>query len=685
MSSLKREIRLFALAGILGLILVVGGFFSLVVILAVNSRDLPDIERIEAFKPPQATTLYDRMGKVIYQFYEERREYVPLSRISPNVQKAFIALEDKRFYKHWGVDLKRTFKAMLVNLLSMRVRQGGSTITQQLARNMFLTHKRTLNRKVKELALALKLEATFTKDEILERYLNQIYFGEGVYGVQSAARFYFGKDAKDLDVNESALLAGIPKNPNRFSPYRNPELADKRRRIVLWRMYREGFLTKEQYDSLLKTPPKLQPRPKTTFGGDAPYFAELVRQYVIEKYGENFLYRGGGKIYTTLDLDLQRIAVGVVRTSLSNYEKKWKRFLKPTYEEYNGGKPKYLQAALMAVDTTGGILAYVGGRDFQHSQFDRVRQARRQPGSAFKIFVYTAAFSRGWSPGDTIRDEPIEMMDDMGRIWTPKNYDGKYEGLITLRRALALSKNVPAVKLTLDVGPWYVADIARKMGVTSPIKPFPSMALGGVEVTVWDMVRAVSTLMNYGKRPNIYFITRIEDAYGNVLEENGPVYVQVLEPNVAKMSTYALTYVVCCGTAYNSRYYGWDNSVIQAAGKTGTTDDYRDTWFIGYSPYMAVGVWVGYDSLRVIFPGATGSELAVPIWAKFMAQAHKGLKPRYFDLKGPFQYATLCKESLLLARPSCPEKTNEMFWAGKAPQDSCPIHVEGAEVPVQER
>jgi len=640
----------------------------------MNSSDLPDIERIEAFKPPQATTLYDRHGKVIYQFYEERREYVPLSRISPNVRKAFIALEDKRFYKHWGVDLKRTLKALLVNLVSLKVRQGGSTITQQLARNMFLTHERTLKRKLQELALALKLESTFTKDEILERYLNQIYFGEGVYGVQSAAKFYFGKEAKDLDVNESALLAGIPKNPSRFSPYRHPEQADKRRKIVLWRMYKEGYLTKREYDSLKNTPVKLQPRPKTTFGGDAPYFAELVRQYIIEKYGENFLYRGGGKIYTTLDLELQRMAIGVVRTSLNNYEKKWKRFLKPTYSEYKEGKPKYLQAALIALDTIGGILAYVGGRDFQHSQFDRVRLAKRQPGSAFKIFVYTAAFSRGWSPGDTIRDEPVEFMDDMGRLWTPRNYDNKYEGLITLRRALALSKNVPAVKLTMDVGPWYVSDIARKMGITTPVPPFPSMALGGIEVTLWDMARAVSTLMNSGRRPNVYFIRKVEDAFGNVLEENDPVLVQVLDPNVARMTTYALTYVICCGTASNARLYGWRNEVIQGAGKTGTTDNYRDTWFVGFSPYMATAVWVGYDSLRVIFPGATGSELAVPIWAKFMAQAHKDLKPRRFSLEGPFEYATLCKESLLLARPSCPEKTTELFWAGKVPQDSCPIH-----------
>ncbi len=675
MEILKRELRLFLVSGVIALIFSSLGFLIAVVLLVVNSENLPDVEKIEAFKPPQATTVYDRKGRVIYQFYEERREYIPLSDVSPAVKKAFIALEDKRFYRHWGVDLKRTLKAMLVNLLSMRVRQGGSTITQQLARNMFLTHERTLRRKVQELALALKLEATFTKDEILERYLNQIYFGEGVYGVQSAARFYFGKDAKDLDVNEAALLAGIPKNPSRFSPYRNPELADRRRKVVLWRMYREGYITREEYDSLRENPPKVQPRPKTTFGGDAPYFAELVRQYVIERYGENFLYRGGGRIYTTLDLDLQRMAVGVVRTSLNNYEKKWKRIIKPKYSEYEGGKPKYLQAALIALDTTGGILAYVGGRDFQHSQFDRVRQAHRQPGSAFKIFVYTAAFSRGWSPGDTIRDEPVEMMDDMGRIWSPKNYDGKYEGLITLRRALALSKNVPAVKLTLAVGPSYVAEVARNMGVTSRIPAFASMSLGGIEVTLWEMTRAVSTLMNVGRRPNVYFITRIEDAYGNVLEENSPVLIQVLDPNVAKMTTYALTYVVCCGTAYNARRYGWDNSVIQAAGKTGTTDDYRDTWFVGYSPYMAVGVWVGYDSLRTIFYGATGSELAVPIWAKFMSQAHKNLKPRRFDLSGPFTYRNICNESWKVARSTCPKKSLEMFWAGKEPKDSCDVHM----------
>jgi len=673
MGRFKGEIRNFLFVGVAVFLMYAFAFLVMVLVLLWANPQLPDVEKIEAFKPPQATTLYDRHGRVIYQFFEERREYVPLSEISPALRDAFISLEDRRFYRHWGIDIRRTFTSFLVNLLSFRIRQGGSTITQQLARNMFLGHERTIKRKILEFALALKLEATFTKDEILERYLNQIYFGEGVYGVQSASRFFFGKNAKDVDINEAALLAGLPKNPNGYSPYKYPQRAEARRKIVLSAMLDNGVINKRVYDSLLKNPPKLQPRPKTTFGGDAPYFAELVRLYVAEKYGEDFLYRGGGKIYTTLDLDLQRIANDVIRTSLDSYEKKWK-FLKPKYSEYKGGEPKYLQAALIAYDTLGGILAYVGGRDFQHSQFDRVRQAKRQPGSAFKVFVYTAAFSKGYSPGDTIRDEPIEMIDELGRIWSPKNYDEKYEGVMNLRRALALSKNIPAVKLTLDVGPSYVADIARKMGITSDIKPYPSMALGGIEVTLWDITRAFGTLMDKGKRFNPYFITRIEDVYGNILEENQPSLVQVLDPNVAKMTTYAMTYVVCCGTASNSSAYGWDNSRIPAAGKTGTTDDYKDTWFIGFSPYMVVGVWVGYDSLRVIFHGATGSELAVPIWAKFMVQAHKNLPRKNFDYSGPFVFVNICQESYKLANGSCPRKALEMFWAGKEPQENCDIH-----------
>lgn len=673
MGRFKGEIRNFLFVGVAVFLMYAFAFLVMVLVLLWANPQLPDVEKIEAFKPPQATTLYDRHGRVIYQFFEERREYVPLSEISPALRDAFISLEDRRFYRHWGIDIRRTFTSFLVNLLSFRIRQGGSTITQQLARNMFLGHERTIKRKILEFALALKLEATFTKDEILERYLNQIYFGEGVYGVQSASRFFFGKNAKDVDINEAALLAGLPKNPNGYSPYKYPQRAEARRKIVLSAMLDNGVINKRVYDSLLKNPPKLQPRPKTTFGGDAPYFAELVRLYVAEKYGEDFLYRGGGKIYTTLDLDLQRIANDVIRTSLDSYEKKWK-FLKPKYSEYKGGEPKYLQAALIAYDTLGGILAYVGGRDFQHSQFDRVRQAKRQPGSAFKVFVYTAAFSKGYSPGDTIRDEPIEMIDELGRIWSPKNYDEKYEGVMNLRRALALSKNIPAVKLTLDVGPSYVADIARKMGITSDIKPYPSMALGGIEVTLWDITRAFGTLMDKGKRFNPYFITRIEDVYGNILEENQPSLVQVLDPNVAKMTTYAMTYVVCCGTASNSSAYGWDNSRIPAAGKTGTTDDYKDTWFIGFSPYMVVGVWVGYDSLRVIFHGATGSELAVPIWAKFMVQAHKNLPRKNFDYSGPFVFVNICQESYKLANGSCPRKALEMFWAGKEIQEHCDIH-----------
>ncbi len=672
MGKFRGELAHFLLVGAVVFILYTLAFLLMVITLIWANPQLPDIEKIEAFKPPQATTLYDRQGRMIYQFFEERREYVPLNEISKALKDAFISLEDRRFYRHWGIDLRRTFSSFVTNLLSFRIRQGGSTITQQLARNMFLGHERTIKRKILEFALALKLEATFTKDEILERYLNQIYFGEGVYGVQSASKFFFGKSAKHINLNEAALLAGLPKNPNGYSPYRYPQRAEARRKIVLSAMLSNGVIDKKTYDSLIKNPPKLQPRPKTTFGGDAPYFAELVRIYVMERYGEDFLYRGGGKIYTTLDLDLQRIANEIVKTSLDSYEKKWK-FLKPKYSDYKGGEPKYLQAALIAYDTLGGILAYVGGRNFQHSQFDRVRQAKRQPGSAFKVFVYTAAFSRGYSPGDTIRDEPIEMMDETGNIWSPKNYDEKYEGLMNLRKALALSKNVPAVKLTLEVGPSFVAEIAKKMGIGTDIKPYPSMALGGMEVTLWDITRAFGTLMNKGKRFSPYFITKIEDVYGNVLEENQPKLVQVLDPNVAKMTTYAMTYVVCCGTASNTRSYGWDNSRIPAAGKTGTTDDYKDTWFIGFSPYMVVGVWVGYDSLRIIFPGATGSELAVPIWAKFMAQAHKNLPRKDFDYSGPFVFVSVCQQSYKIANVSCP-KTTEMFWAGKQPTEYCDIH-----------
>jgi Membrane carboxypeptidase/penicillin-binding protein len=338
MGRFRGELRNFLLVGAIVFILYSVAFLVMVLVLIWASPQLPDVEKIEAFKPPQATTLYDRHGRVIYQFFEERREYIPLDRISPALRKAFISLEDRRFYRHWGMDLRRTFSSFLINLFSLRIRQGGSTITQQLARNMFLGHERTLKRKILEFALALKLEATFTKDEILERYLNQIYFGEGVYGVQSASKFFFGKNAWDIDLNEAALLAGLPKNPNGYSPYKHPQRADLRRKTVLTAMLRNGVIDKKTYDSLLKNPPKLQPKPKTTFGGDAPYFAELVRLYVIERYGEDFLYRGGGKIYTTLDLDLQRIANDVIKTSLDNYEKKWK-FLKPKYSDYKGGNP----------------------------------------------------------------------------------------------------------------------------------------------------------------------------------------------------------------------------------------------------------------------------------------------------------------------------------------------------------
>ena len=652
--------------------LLFGGYFYL-------SRDLPTISEIEEYTPSLATEVYDRDGNLLIRFGTERRIPAHYTEIPRYLVDAFVAMEDRRFWNHWGLDLRGIFRALLVDLRHMRMVQGASTITQQLARNMFLRPEKTLKRKLQEAILAIRLERTFSKEEILERYLNQIYFGYGIYGVKMAARFYFGKDLSELTLSECALLAAIPRSPALYSPFRNPERAEQRRRLVLKTMLKSGFISEEEYIQALREPPQLAPREEKRLGNVAPYFLEMVRQYVINKYGDEFLYRSGARIYTTLNGHLQQIANRTVDSLLQYYEETYNIQPKKAdyvYDSLNPRPPDYLQAALVAMDPhTGEILALVGGRDFRESEFNRAVQAKRQVGSAFKPFVYAAALDNGWAPVDHILDAPLVVHMDNGQDWAPDNYDGRYLGSITLRKALALSRNLATARLALELGMSRVVEYARRMGVPGPIPPYPSIALGALSMSLLDLTRAYATIASYGERHKPIFITRITDAAGNLVEENRPEVEGVALDSV---TTYILIdmmkSVLDEGTGRIARrVYGFRRP---AAGKTGTTNEYRDTWFVGFTPQIIAGVWVGFDSLRTIMKDATGARMAVPIWAVFMREAHKGLPVQDFPEPSGVAWAEVCEESGLLATPRCPHPRWEVFREGEVPEAFCTLHTQ---------
>jgi len=650
---------------------------------AFFSQNLPPLSRIENYKPPEASTVYDRYDQPVFQFFVQRREYVRYQRIPEMVVNAFIAMEDRNFWNHWGIDVNGIIRALIVNITHGKIVQGASTITQQLARNMFLSHKKTLKRKIQEAILAVRIEQAFSKQEIIEKYLNQIYFGHGVYGIQTASKFYFDKNVWELNLSEIALLVAIPRSPEIYSPLRNPELAEKRRRLVLRVMLREGVIDSVEYEKAVKDTPRVVDieRKLQQFTGIAPYFMEMVRRDISRRYGDEFLYKSGARIYTTLDPKLQAYAEEAVKTMLDRFEEKYN--LHPSRAEYHptnpdSEPPQYLQAALVAMDPkTGEILALVGGRDFKESKFNRVTQAKRQPGSAFKVFVYTAAIDRGFTPADLIPDEPVEAYErGMPRRWIPQNYDGKYLGMITLRKALALSRNLATVQLAMRLAPersWIdlIIDYAHRMGIESELPSVYSIVLGSADVTLLEMVRAYATIANYGVKTRPYYIRRVEDKNGEILEVNGVTEETVLDSTTAFIMISMLRSVLDEGTAISARsVYGFH---APAAGKTGTTNEYRDAWFIGFTPDLIAGVWVGYDSLRPIKRGATGAMFAVPIWSQFMLKATQNTW-KDFTVPHGLTWRKICTESGLLATPMCPKTRMEVFKIGYEPTELCTLH-----------
>ncbi len=664
-------------------------FFVLVVVAVFGSagavfgivrwlgRDLPTPEQLTALQAPVKTLVYDSRGRVLHEFFKENRSPVPLKQIPRNLVNATLSTEDRNFYHHWGVDLWGVGRAALTNVLKMRKAEGGSTITQQLARNLFLTHERTITRKLKEIALAVEIERNYSKDQILEMYFNQIYFGEGAYGVDAAAKTYFAKPVRELTLSECALLAGLPANPSLYSPRRRPAAARARRDKVLRNMLVTHAITQVEFDNADGAPLGVTP---VRYNNDrAPYFVEMVRLHLDERYGSNAVYEGGLRVYTTLDMDLQQIGERALEKQLTALEAELKLkdtrtgYVLPASEAARAGeRTPYLQGALVAIDPhNGAIRALIGGRDWMHSNFNRATQARRQSGSAFKPFVYTAAIDNGFHPTDIIVDEPVAFPGGDGKLYQPGNYDRTFRGPVTLRYALQQSINIPAIKLLRKVGTSMVSSYARRMGIKSPIGQNLSMALGTSEVTLLELTSAYAVLANRGIRTEPLFILKVEDKNGNVLEKNAPRPVEVLSEETAAVMTSMLQSVMDHGTGYPARQRGFMNP---AAGKTGTMDDYMDAWFVGYVPSITCGVWVGFDQKKTIGPSMTGARAALPIWADFMIGATLGRPAEDFQAPAGTTTRQVCAETGMLATDRCPSVTSEFFMDGSEPSEYCTAH-----------
>jgi len=587
--------------------LIVGG------IVYYYGRDLPSrLDLKTNYQPAVVSTVYDVHGQPIGEFYFQRRVIVPLERIPPHVVQALLAAEDSRFYAHGGIDVFAIVRASFANLRKGGVREGASTLTQQLVRGFFLTSERTFSRKIREAILAYRVEKNHTKDEILYLYLNQVYFGHGNYGIEAASRDYFGKSVDALGVAEAALLAGLPRSPSRNSPYRDFFAARERQRYVLGRMLKEGYIPKTVYQEALETPVRLNPAPALN-SSIAPYFVEHVRRVIGDRYGFDPLLQGGLQIHTTLDAGVQMAAQKAVREGLDEIRLRVKRKARAPAAEGRGE----VEGALLAIEpATGMVRALVGGYDFYSSQFNRALQAKRQPGSAFKPIVYSAALEAGYSELSVVQDAPLSFRMAAGKLWRPQNYDNKFVGPVTLRSALAHSLNSVAVRLVQRVGVERIVRQARKLGIESPLEKNLALGLGTASVTLLEMVRAYGVFAGGGLLAEPLFILKVTDRNGNVLEENEPEVEPVLAPEVAYVMTDMLKNVVQSGTARAAAKLGKN-----VAGKTGTTSDFRDGWFIGYTPEIAAGVWVGYDDHRPLGDKETGANTALPIWLSFMSRA----------------------------------------------------------------
>lgn len=637
--------------------------------------DLPPTESIAFFTPPVTTKVFDDAGDLIYEFFIERRELTSIEEVPPYLKEGLICIEDKNFYKHWGVDLVALLRSLITNLFHMRVVTGASTISMQLARNMFLTQEVTILRKSKEMALAVRLERAYTKDEILEKYLNQINFGQGRYGVATASKYYFDKDISELSLTECALLIAIPKGPEVFSPYKYPERTKARRDFILKKMAENNIISEDVYGAAVEESLHVVEQKGAKRIGE--YFLEEIRQYIELKYGAEFLYRSGACIYTTMNTEIQKTAEEIMEKHITEIEKDHKLPNPKTLYDSLGlsdtlmGSP-YLQGAVVFMDYhTGEVKALIGGRDFSQSKFNRATQAKRQAGSAFKVFVFTTAIDNGFTPSDIILDLPIVLdIPGVDSIYRPSNYDRRFLGPITLRKALALSRNLAAIRLIRNLGPELVVEYSHNLGVRSPLLPVVSLALGTCEVSLLELVNAVGTIAHLGEEIEPILIKKITDEHNTVIEVNNPIPQRKLSPQTSYIMINLMRAVVDEGTAHRVRQYYKG----PAAGKTGTTNNYSDAWFVGFTPRYICGIWVGYDNNDRIYKGsATGGAVSAPIWGELMAKADT-IPDQEFPIPQGLVWRRVCPETGLLAREFCPHPEEDVFIEGNEPKDSCSVH-----------
>jgi penicillin-binding protein 1A len=679
--------RLAKIAMLLYLVFLLLLSLTVTVIWLFYRSDLPSLSQLEHYEPSLITRIYSDDGQVLREFYKERRILVPLEKMPPYLLDALISTEDRKFYQHWGVDLHRLGGALWADLKTLRYAEGASTITQQLARMLFLSREKILTRKIKEWMTAIQIERRYSKDQILGMYLNHYYFGQGAYGVQAASETFFDKNVEQLTLGESALLIGLLGAPYRYDPLEHPELAIKRRNIVLRAMEDYGTITPQEAAAAIEEPLHLNPRSQQ--GGLAPYFVEEVRQYLEDTYGIHSLYQGGLSVFTTLDAHDQALAEEAIATRMEELQttidakaaKKDERYLVPatTAAGRDTLVPREIQAALVAIEPRSGyVKAMVGGRNFQTTKFNHVTQAPRQPGSAFKPILYAAAIDNGWKTTDIIYDAPI-VLPAIGQQeeWRPQNYDRTFRGPVTLREALAKSINLVAIKLLQRVSPAQVIYYAQRMGIHTPLEPVPSLAIGTSEVKLIELTSAYGALANLGIRHEPILIRQILDRDGNIIEDNAPFEEEVLSAPTAYVVTNMLQSVMDDpgGTGRGARLNGF---VRPAAGKTGTTDEYTDAWFIGFTPQLVAGVWVGFSEGKIpIGKNQTGGRVALPIWTDFMLGVHRDLPVEDFTVPPGVIFRTICEETKLLATPNCPLTRREVFIEGTEPIEKCPLRQHG--------
>src|SRR5919106_1310689 len=592
-------------AGIVSLLFGAGIAVAALWAFTILPRTLPSVSALETFQPLVGTKLYDDNDELITELHVERRIFVPLVHMPQALRDAVIATEDRRFYYHWGVDPIGIARATVQNYRRGRVVEGGSTITQQLTKVLFLTPDKSLERKMKEAVLALELERRYSKDRILEMYLNQIYFGHGAYGVEAAARTYFGKSVSELNVREAALIAGLPRAPTAYSPFDHADAAKRRREVVLRRMVEYGAVKEADAKRLARSDLGLIPPERRRTTGQ--YFLDYVGQTLEGKYGADMVFKGGLNVYTTLNPTMQLAAEQALRDGLKALETR-------TAKSRAGEHP---EGAIVTVEPhTGFVRALVGGYDFFRSEFNRAVQARRQPGSAFKPFIYIAALESGLTPATRIEDAPVSYaVGPNGQAWKPENYDRKFRGSTTLQQAIEESVNVVTVKVQEQIGLNRTIRVARRFGITSPLGLDLSLALGTSDMTLIELTSAYGALANQGQWLPPTTIRYVTDAQGRLLEEHLPEPREAVPPETAYVITHMLRGVVERGTGQAAKALG-----RPVAAKTGTTNDYSNAWFVGFTPRLATGVWVGYDRPRSLGKDETGSRVAVPIWVAYMGK-----------------------------------------------------------------